>query len=131
MNSKKSRKKLIINDLLRLLPFDARMRWRDIFYTRVFPKDNSANMYTPDGKIKNIVEQYKLPPIKSAQPRIKPEELAPVKVESINETKNNNKSNNTESNGVTGNGSSAAPNPTPTPSPPPPPLPPNNATMRL
>lgn len=38
--------------------------WRDIFYTRVFPLDNTANMYKEDGTVKNIVEQYKLPPLK-------------------------------------------------------------------
>ncbi|KAK6619615.1 hypothetical protein RUM43_012372 [Polyplax serrata] len=105
---------------MKLLPFSARMRWRDIFYTRVFPTDNSANMYTADGKVKNIVEQFKLPPLTQGSIQGNPSELTSIKIENGSKNTNNN------TNNINNNNNSIVTVNNMTPSSSPPPLPPNN-----
>jgi len=52
----------------RLLPYSARRRWRDIFYTHVEP-DDSVKYYTEDGKKINIVDLYRIPKSRNSQPK--------------------------------------------------------------
>ncbi|EEB20497.1 17-beta hydroxysteroid dehydrogenase, putative [Pediculus humanus corporis] len=115
---------------MKLLPFNARMRWRDVFYTRVYPTDNTSNKYTQDGKVKNIVEQFKLPPLNQDSSKIKSNDLQSIKIVSKNGNDiitNNNNNNNSLNDKL-------KPLPVPTPQPPPPPPPPLptvNDSLRL